>query len=173
MYSVKQAQGYGLPILSMEWLLESDEAKYKQDESEYLFSSIIASDTERDDQENGKVKKHDRAAKVKDESPEVEDEEENDRAKKRGRALKVKDESPEVKDEEGNDKAKKRGRAPKVKDESLKVEDDVKNEDDEYPPAKRQKDGQKARSKNVNIPVDEGCPLQGEPLRGRRDCHRL
>ena len=173
MYSVKQAQGYGLPILSMEWLLESDEAKYKQDESEYLFSSIIVSDTERDDQENGKVKKHDRAAEVKDESPEVEDEEENDRVKKRGRALKVKDESPEVTDEEENDKVKKRGRAPNVKDESLKVEDEVKNEDDEYPPAKRQKDDQKARSKNVNLPVDEGCPLQGEPLGGRRDCHRL
>ena len=173
MHLVKQAQGLGLPILSMEWILESDEAKDKQDESVYLRGSIGTSQTQKNEQENGKVKKRGRAAEVKDESPEVKDEEENDRGRKRVRAAIVKDESPEIKDEEENDKGKRRPRASPVKDESLKVEDDVKNEDDESPPAKKQKDGQKAKSRSINIPVDEGCPLQGESLGGGRDRHRL
>ena len=166
MHSVKQAEGMGLPIVGVEWLLDSVNAKQKKDESQYLFGSPGTSDTRKNGEAKSKVKKRGRDAEVKDESPEVEDEEETGNVKKRSRAVMVKDESPRVNDEEENDNSKRRRRASQVKDESLTVEDDVKNEDDESPPRKKQKDGQKARSKSVNIPVDEGCPLQGEPVGG-------
>ncbi|MCJ1473966.1 hypothetical protein MMC13_002622 [Lambiella insularis] len=53
-------------------------------------------------------------------------------------------------------KGKKRGRNGKGKEESPDVE-----ETSSPPPAKKQKDGQKAKSGNLNIPVDEGCGLGG------------
>lgn len=33
---------------------------------------------------------------------------------------------------------------------------------DQQPPKKKQKDGQKAKSKALSVPVDEVCPLKGE-----------
>lgn len=51
------------------------------------------------------------------------------------------------------DKGKKRGRSAKVKSESPL------DEEEEEPPQKKFKDGQKARSDSVVVPIDEGCNL--------------
>ncbi|KAL9116416.1 MAG: hypothetical protein Q9187_007060, partial [Circinaria calcarea] len=76
-------------------------------------------------------------------------------------ATAVKDD--DVEDEDVNDKAaqdsktsKKRARNGKVKGASPECD-----EEEQKPPAKKQKDSQKAKSTNLNIPIDEGCNLKG------------
>ena len=79
----------------------------------------------------------------------------------------VKDEDVEdedVKDEDAKDDgvkkvdtSKKRSRNGKVK--AASPESD---EEEQKPPAKKQKDTQKAKSRNLNIPIDEGCSLKGQ-----------
>ena len=57
------------------------------------------------------------------------------------------------------DKGRKRTR-----EESIKEEHSDGDEADALPAAKKQKDGQKNKSKSLNIPVDVGCSLAGPKL---------
>lgn len=59
-------------------------------------------------------------------------------------------------DKKNDSKGKKRTRSGKLKEESPDAKDST-----SPPPAKKQKDGQKARSENVIVPIDEGCTLKG------------
>ena len=73
----------------------------------------------------------------------------------------VEDEDVKVEDAKDDnvkkgDTGKKRTRNGKVK--AASPESD---EEEPKPPAKKQKDSQKAKSSNLNIPIDEGCSLLG------------
>ena len=87
--------------MSLEWLLDSVEAKKKVKEAQYLMANV-----------------------------------------------------PEPKD---NTKGKKRARADSAEDD--KPSQPLNDDDREEPPAKKIKDGQKAKSGSIQIPLDEGCPL--------------
>ena len=89
--------------MSIEWLLDSVEAKKKVKEAKYLMASMADSKVQ-------------------------------SKGKKRGRADSADDQKP-----------------------SKASDDDGKQQ----PPAKKQKDGQKAKSGSLQIPVDEGCSLAG------------
>ena len=56
-----------------------------------------------------------------------------------------------------NSNGKKRAHAESVEDNKQSQATDGNNEQE--PPAKKQKDGQKVKSESVRIPIDEGCPL--------------
>lgn len=78
----------------------------------------------------------------------------------------VKDEDVEdedVKDEDVKDDKVKKSDAGKKRTRNGKVKAASPESDGEEqkPPAKKQKDSQKAKSGNLNIPIDEGCNLQG------------
>ena len=126
---MKQAEALIVPILSLDWLIDSNNASKKEDEAQYLMNEVdtsVPDIKDEDEAEDGAEDEHDGKANGKANATKTQD-----KGKKRGRNSKVKEESPEA-DEE----------AP--------------------PPAKKQKDGQKAKSKALNIPVDEGCALQGK-----------
>ena len=104
---VKQASELqDVKIVTLDWLLDSIDAKKKADELSYF---MVDADS----------------AALKDE----------DKGKKRSRNGKDKAVSPESEEEE------------------------------QQPPAKKQKDGQTAKSRSLNIPVDEGCNLQRTRLK--------
>lgn len=98
--SVKQAGDVSnLKIVSLEWLLDSVEAKKKVKETQYLVTNMPGS---------------------KDVS----------RGQKRARAESAEDDKPAPTSNDGNK---------------------------QEPPAKKQKDGQKAKSRSIRIPIYEGC----------------
>ncbi|KAI9812723.1 MAG: hypothetical protein M1827_004479 [Pycnora praestabilis] len=130
-----------IKVVNIDWLLDSVNEKKKLSEASYLLgkpdpkgsSSAI---TKKSTKGKGTVKSED---------SEVEDQ---------GDVAAM---SPEP-------KGKKRGRggvsSSKVKEEKVKGESpDIDQE--EQPPAKKQKDGQKAKSSSLAVPLDEGCPLAG------------
>ena len=93
---VQATKVYNCKIVSVDWLIDSDEAKKPLDEKNYLFNSNSKSD-----------------------------------------------------DEDSGDEKKKR-----TLEEALDLTDDR--------ASKKPKDAQKANSKALNVPVDEGCHLKGE-----------
>lgn len=76
-------------------------------------------------------------------------------------ATAVKDD--DVEDEDLNDKGTQHGKTSKkrTRNGTVKAASPESDEEEQKPPAKKQKDSQKAKSTNLNIPIDEGCNLKG------------
>ena len=184
---MKQAlKSDNIKIVSLDWLNKAFSAKTKPSEKSYLMDSSPSKDDSKppagkkrgraakpdaddaeeiddEDEEKPAPKKRGRSAaatKVKSEEPE-----EDAKPKKKGRvAVKVKAEEPEDDEEEDKKKkkpAKKAGRTAKVKAEPKEEEEDEEEKEEGEVEGKVFKDGQKASSKNLNVPVDEGCNLGG------------
>ncbi|MCJ1379278.1 hypothetical protein MMC17_002379 [Xylographa soralifera] len=138
-FQVKQAAEYpDIKIVSLDWLLESIKAQSKVDEESYLVAKSDTTMTKSDPT----MTKSDITLTKSDST-----------VKKSESAATKPDSVVAIKNE---DKGKKRTR-----DESIKEEHSDADEADALPVAKKQKDGQKVKSKSLNIPVDEGCSLAG------------
>ena len=186
-YLVESAlKNKSIKIVNIEWLNKAFGAKTKPAEKAYLLSSSSTKadatdgagkkrgrgkaakdepeDEDEDDEEEEDKKpapkKRGRAAKPKSEEPEEDDDSAKPAPKNRGRvAVKVKSEEPDEEDDK-KPAPKKRGRAAKVKDEPKDEPDEIEEEEEE-PESKDFKDGQKASSKNINVPVDEMFSMAG------------
>ena len=140
---VKQAAGFpDIKIVGIDWLLSSIDSGCRVDETKYLMDTPDSPTAQKQDT----TKKKDNTKK------------ENSIKKEDN----IEDEGTSKKDDTVEDKAtsKKRGRNGKAKLASPE------SDEEKEPPTKKHKetrvDGQRAKSRAVNIPIDEGCQLQGE-----------
>ncbi|MCJ1433535.1 hypothetical protein MMC27_002898 [Xylographa pallens] len=143
---VKQAAEYpDIKLVNLDWLLESIETQSKVDEHSYLMTKSDFTGTK----SHSPMTKSDSTVTKSGSTVQKS----NSTVTKSDSAAAKSDITTTTKNK---DNGKKRTR-----DERIKEEHADEAETAALPAAKKQKDSQKAKSKSLNIPVDEGCSLAG------------
>lgn len=135
--------------MSLDWLLESVQAKKPLPEKSYILGQKAGSQSAQDDTKNGQAKNGDEAKSAASKKRTVKQDEANGNGGASKSSTKKEGTKQDEADENG-DAAKTNG-----KKRGIKQEDDREDESN-----KKQKDSQKAGFKSLNIPVDEDAQYE-------------
>lgn len=158
---VAKAQSLGTHIVSLDWLLACETNNAREAEKDYAFGKPAAGSSAQPDTSNptssqngGATATADTKTRKRASSPVADDASENDAAPKRKRTRGQKAEATQtdgdndVKMEDANDAADTEAKESVLSDKKKATEKAV-------------GEGQVAKSKDIQIPLDEGCPFTG------------